>query len=83
MLGNETAAKKSVGPKGLPTCSPTSMLHERCDHFDEESIMSNTYDRDLTGYGKTPPHPKWPQEARIAVSFVLNYEEGGERSNER
>jgi hypothetical protein len=49
-------------------------------HSDEESIMSHAYDRDLIGYGKTPPHPKWPQDARIAVSFVLNYEEGGERS---
>lgn len=41
--------------------------------------MSHAYDRDLIGYGKTPPHPKWPQDARIAISFVLNYEEGGER----
>ena len=37
-----------------------------------------TYDRDLSGYGKTPPHPKWPGGARIAVQFVLNFEEGGE-----
>jgi allantoinase len=36
------------------------------------------YPRDLIGYGRTPPHPAWPQEARIAVQFVLNYEEGGE-----
>lgn len=41
--------------------------------------MSNVYDRDLVGYGKTAPDPKWPHNARIAVSFVLNYEEGGER----
>lgn len=37
------------------------------------------YARDLIGYGETPPHPQWPGNARIAVSFVLNYEEGGER----
>ncbi len=36
------------------------------------------YPRDLIGYGGTPPHPHWPNEARIAVSVVLNYEEGGE-----
>jgi allantoinase len=36
------------------------------------------YPRDLTGYGSCPPHPHWPGEARIAVSLVLNYEEGGE-----
>jgi allantoinase len=36
--------------------------------------------RDLIGYGATPPDPQWPGGARLAVSFVLNYEEGGERS---
>ncbi len=36
------------------------------------------YPRDLTGYGETPPHADWPDGARIAVQFVLNYEEGGE-----
>jgi allantoinase len=37
-----------------------------------------TYPRDLVGYGRTPPHAQWPGDARIAVQFVLNYEEGGE-----
>ncbi|MGQ8366729.1 allantoinase PuuE [Glaciecola sp. 1036] len=37
-----------------------------------------SYPRDLVGYGATPPHPKWPDNAKIAVQFVLNYEEGGE-----
>ena len=36
--------------------------------------------RDFIGYGGRPPHAAWPNEARIAVQFVLNYEEGGERS---
>ncbi|MDC8831455.1 allantoinase PuuE [Alteromonas gilva] len=40
--------------------------------------MSNQYPRDLVGYGATPPHPNWPDNARIAVQFVINYEEGGE-----
>ena len=34
--------------------------------------------RDFVGYGKHPPHPHWPENARIAVQFVLNYEEGAE-----
>ena len=38
------------------------------------------YPRDLAGYGARPPHPRWPGEARIALQFVLNYEEGGENS---
>ena len=37
-----------------------------------------SYPRDLIGYASRPPHPRWPNEARIAVSLVLNYEEGGE-----
>lgn len=39
-----------------------------------------TYPRDLAGHGPTPPHARWPGGARIAVQFVLNYEEGGENS---
>jgi len=39
-----------------------------------------SYPRDLAGYGRTPPDPRWPGNACIAVQFVLNYEEGGERS---
>lgn len=38
------------------------------------------YPRDLVGYGRNPPHAQWPGNARIAVQFVLNYEEGGENS---
>jgi len=39
---------------------------------------SANYPRDLIGYGRNPPHADWPGGARIAVQFVLNYEEGGE-----
>ena len=39
-----------------------------------------TYPRDLIGYGRRPPDPKWPGEARLALQIVLNYEEGGERA---
>jgi putative urate catabolism protein len=40
--------------------------------------IPDSYPRDLVGYGAKPPHPRWPQDARVAVSIVLNYEEGGE-----
>lgn len=40
----------------------------------------SAYPRDLVGYGRTPPDPQWPGGARIAVQFVVNYEEGGENS---
>ena len=39
-----------------------------------------TYPRDMVGYGRTPPDPRWPGGARIALQFVVNYEEGGENS---
>ncbi len=38
------------------------------------------YPRDMIGHGPTPPNPNWPNDAKIAVQFVLNYEEGGENS---
>jgi putative urate catabolism protein len=42
--------------------------------------MKTAYPRDLAGYGATPPQPRWPGKARLALQFVLNYEEGGENS---
>jgi allantoinase len=48
--------------------------------------MSTVYDstapypRDLAGYGRQTPHALWPGQARVAVQFVLNFEEGGENS---
>jgi len=36
--------------------------------------------RDLIGYGAEPPVAPWPDDARIAVNFCVNYEEGGERT---
>ena len=40
--------------------------------------MNTQYPRNLVGYGNEPPAPKWPGDARIAIQFVVNYEEGGE-----
>ena len=36
------------------------------------------YPRDMLGYGQYPPNPEWPEKARVAIQFVINYEEGGE-----
>lgn len=40
--------------------------------------MKKAYPRDMVGYGRHLPKVQWPENARIAVQFVLNYEEGGE-----
>jgi allantoinase len=42
--------------------------------------MYTYYSRDLIGYGAHPPDPQWPHQARLALQFVLNVEEGGEAS---
>ena len=43
-------------------------------------LTHTDYPRDLIGYGAHPPHANWPGGARIALQFVINYEEGGENS---
>ena len=49
--------------------------------MDKKIIQSlNNYPRNMTGYGQSSIHPNWPNKARVAVQFVLNYEEGGENS---
>ena len=42
--------------------------------------MNTAYPRDMIGYAATPPNAQWPGAARIAVQFVINYEEGAENS---
>ena len=45
----------------------------------QEGSMTS-YPRDMIGYGGQPPHAQWPGDARIALQFVINYEEGGENA---
>ena len=41
-------------------------------------MVSDQYPRNLVGYGRDAPDPKWPGGAHVALQFVINYEEGGE-----
>jgi OHCU decarboxylase len=43
-------------------------------------MTEQAYPRDLAGYGRTPPFADWPNGARVALQFVINYEEGGENN---
>jgi putative urate catabolism protein len=43
-------------------------------------LVAERYPRDLRGYGRNPPDPRWPGGARVAVQFVVNFEEGGENN---
>ena len=45
-----------------------------------DDIQPSVYPRDMVGYGRDVPHAQWPNKAKIAVQFVLNYEEGGENN---
>ena len=47
-------------------------------HKTKQQLLIMSYPRDLIGYGQKTPDPQWPYNARIAVQFVINYEEGGE-----
>src|SRR5690349_767071 len=42
--------------------------------------MNNSHFRDFIGYGGNPPNPNWPNDARLAINFVMNFEEGAEPS---
>ena len=54
----------------MPAMTPTPPIYD----------STAAYPRDLAGYGRNPPHAQWPGSARIALQFVLNYEEGGENA---
>src|SRR5262245_48923739 len=43
-------------------------------------MADEAYPRDLIGYGRTPPHPRWTNGSYLALQFVLNHEEGAENS---
>jgi putative urate catabolism protein len=47
-------------------------------HRTDIAAQATGYPRDLTGYGRRAPHPRWPNRARVALQFVLNHEEGAE-----
>lgn len=55
-------------------------MRPRARKFFSTSLNTSDYPRDLAGYGPKRPKPKWPGSARVALQFVLNYEEGGENS---
>ena len=55
-------------------------LSRTCRSRPMASADVSKYPRDLVGYGRNPPDPRWPGGARVAVQFVVNYEEGGERN---
>ena len=66
----------------LCNSKPLSMMSSASSSDRSKWTWNDAHDtpRDLIGYGQHPPHPHWLNNAKIAVSFVINYEEGGESS---
>lgn len=56
------------------------MMAESKDRGGSEDRRAMGPERDFVGYGETPPHPNWPGNARIAINFAVNIEEGSEYS---
>ena len=54
--------------------------HHPPNVVNERLIVRSDYPRDMVGYGRNPPDPRWPGGALVAVQFVVNYEEGGENN---
>jgi putative urate catabolism protein len=81
-LAEKVAAAWKNTRLGRLAAYPRPIEARRPDDRDlsEEDAMNETYPRDMVGYGRVPPHAQWPGDARIAVQFVINYEEGAENS---
>src|SRR6516162_5794495 len=76
MLNSATSA---VGACRMSLCSCGRWLRNQ-NRVIGGKKMARSLERDLIGYGGKPPHPNWPGGARIALNFVMNYEEGSEYS---
>src|SRR4051794_40616466 len=63
-----------------PWAAPAPLPPARAIGSPRHEARQQARPRDLIGYGEHPPHPRWPGGARVALQFVLNYEEGAERS---
>jgi putative urate catabolism protein len=61
-------------------CQALAAPGKLTEQHDRQVTMSQQYPRDMIGYGRNPPNPEWPGDARVAVQFVVNYEEGGENN---
>ena len=67
-----------AGPPEVETSEPMPVEPKiwTSAHFND--CKSKYGHRDIVGYGRTTPNPQWPHGAKVALNFVINYEEGGE-----
>lgn len=60
------------------TSSPATDSWPHSTHENDFKAMYGDNERNMVGYGATPITPRWPRSAKVALNFVINYEEGGE-----
>lgn len=85
---DEAAAIAAADASGKESSTPTSSFSSifrktpasEWKHTNHENDGKTKYgmSRDVVGYGKSPINPHWPRSAKVALNFVINYEEGGE-----
>src|ERR1700761_3209140 len=71
--------KSTLGAYRAPVVCPSTIVAREARAFRGRQ-MQEKYPRDMVGYGRTPPFADWPGGARVALQFVINYEEGGENN---
>ena len=76
-VGHARSGACAAHRRGFPDTRPAGAAGRQRE---EPHTMSSPYPRDLIGYAGKPPNPKWPGDARLAINFVMNYEEGSEYS---
>lgn len=62
----------------IPDQEPAAPEQRKWNSAHENDTKSKYGHRDIIGYGRTAPNPQWPSNAKVALNFVINYEEGGE-----
>ncbi len=74
----ENMSRELADDGRLDAWDESPITAQKCIDFRAMCALPTSYPRELRGYGRDVPHARWPGNARIAVQFVLNYEEGGE-----
>ncbi len=74
----KSARRNQTAPKSLHSGAAARQTNERASARPDYGDAEAQYPRDLVGYGAETPDPHWPGGAKLAVQFVVNYEEGGE-----
>src|SRR6516225_10038900 len=79
--GSKTAQRapvKQASEQSVPQSIPTRRRRTSMKARAQRRSKASGYPRDMVGYGKRLPDPKWPGQARLALQISLNYEAGGE-----